>query len=398
MVCISIFISIFALINGNIKFKSQYMKIVVSSSVLLTHLHTISRVVNAKNPLPIMDCFLFSVEGTILTIKATDQDTTLTTTVELIESEKDGLFALEAKKMLDALRELPDQPITISVSEDDFLSYVYYQNGKYSLVGRNGMDFPVKPALSDEAIKLNMSVETLFDGISKTGFAASDDELRPVMNGILFDAFEDNLTFVATDTHKLVRYKNYKVANTGVSNFILPKKPAIMLKNILPKESGDVSISFDSKNAYFEFSNYKMECRLIEGRYPNYNAVIPAESRYKLVIDRLTFISALRRVSVFANQSSNLIRIALNDNQLNISAQDTDFSTSAEETLSCQYEGNEIKIGFKATLLIEILNNISSTEIEMGLSDSSRPGIILPVDDSTDESLLMLIMPMMLNN
>lgn len=374
------------------------MKFVVSSTALLSHLQAISRVINSKNHLPIMDCFLLTVEGNSLTMKATDPDTTLTTIIELIESEGNISFATNARTLLDALRELPDQPLTVDINEESYEIAISYQNGKYNFVGQSGDDFPQKQPMGAGAIHMQMSVETLLEGIARTLFASSDDELRPVMNGVFIDAYEDHVIFVATDTHKLVRFKNFNVTNSGAANFILPKKPANMMKNILAKETGDVEILFDNKNAHFVFSNYKIECRLIEGRYPNYNSVIPQNSPYKMVVDRLTLIAALRRVSVFANQTSNLARLAINPTHVDISAQDIDFSTSAQEALPCQYDGTPLRIGFKAPFLIEILNNIHTQEVSIELTDSSRPGIICPVEDNDEEDILMLIMPMILND
>lgn len=374
------------------------MKFTVSNQTLLTHLQSISRVISSKNPLAIMDCFLFTIEGNQLRLKATDQDTTLTTEIELIESDSDGLFAVGAKTILDALRELPDQPLTVQVNVSNWEIIIFYQNGKYNFVGQDGEDFPVKQPLGEDVTRIELSVEDMLNGVNRTLFASSDDELRPVMNGVLIDAFEDNVTFVATDTHKLVRFKNFKVKNSGTSNFILPKKPANLLRNILAKETGSVEIVFDNKNAHFVFGSYKMECRLIEGRFPNYNAVIPQSSPFTLTIDRALFLSALKRVSVFANQTSNLIRLELLGTQINISAQDLDFSTSAEETIQCQFEGNPMRIGFKAQNLIEILSNVQSVEVKIGLADSARPGIVTPATVVEDEDIQLLIMPMMLND
>lgn len=276
-------------------------------------------------------------------------------------------------------------------------------NGTYNFIGQNGDEYPRLPMLSEDARVLNMNVSLLSAGITKTLFCTADDELRPVMNGVYFDIMKDGITLVATDAHKLVRFRTTYNSATLTDeeekvSFILPKKPANLLKNILPKESGDVEVRFDSKNAYFSLSNYTMICRQVEGKFPNYNGVIPKTNLYKIIIDRLTLMNALKRVSVFSNQASNLVKLDFNDNQINISAQDIDFSISAEETISCQFEGDPIKIGFKSAFLVEILNNISSTDVMIELTDPSRAGLILPFENEEGEDILMLLMPMLLND
>jgi DNA polymerase-3 subunit beta len=276
-------------------------------------------------------------------------------------------------------------------------------NGTYNFIGQNGDEYPRMPQLQDDAKLLTLSVSQLSSGISKTLFCTADDELRPVMNGIYFDISADKLTLVATDAHKLVRYKTGHTSSSiqegdEAVNFILPKKPANMLKNILPKESGEVQIHFDKKNAHFKLANYTMICRQIEGRFPNYSAVIPNSNPYKIIIDRVTLMNAMKRVSVFSNQGSNLVKLAISDNQIHISAQDIDFSISAEETISCQFEGEPIRIGFKSPFLIEILGNINAGDIIMELSDASRAGLILPFENEANEEILMLLMPMLLND
>jgi DNA polymerase-3 subunit beta len=273
-------------------------------------------------------------------------------------------------------------------------------SGKYNLVGQIGEEYPSLPEMSDDKNSLTVPVDVLCNGINKTLFAAATDELRPTMTGVFFDIRQDSLTCVATDAHKLVRFKTTAVQPNLVANFILPQKPSGVLKNILPKESGDVTIEFDGKNVAFTLSRYKMFCRQIEGRFPNYENVIPKQEDNinKIVVDRASLVNALRRVSLFTNQANNLIKLALSNDSLNISAQDIDFSISAEETLDCQYSGQLLTIGFKSQFLIEILNNINSSEVLIELSDPSRAGLILPYEQNEDEHLLMLLMPMLLND
>ena len=374
------------------------MKFIVSSTALSSHLQAISRVINSKNALPILDCFLFELQDGTLSATVSDSETTMVTTVEVNESDMDGRFAVTAKTLLDALKEIPEQPLTFEINTDSLEITVQYQNGKYSLMGQNADEFPQSATLGVNAVRVEMEASVLLGGINRSVFATADDELRPVMNGIYFDISTEDITLVASDGHKLVRCKTYAARGAEKAAFILPKKPANLLKNLLPKEQGDVQIGFDDRNAMFTLENYQMICRLIEGRYPNYNSVIPQNNPHRAIIDRALFISALRRVSVFSSQSSSLIKLSLSENQMKISAQDIDFSTSAEETIACQYGGNPMSIGFKSSFLIDILNNISAQNIIIELADPSRAGVIVPEEQEEDEDLLMLLMPMMLND
>ena len=373
------------------------MKFIVSSTGLFSHLQEISRAINSKNSLPILDCFLLELTDGTLSITASDSETTLSTSIEANEYDTDGRFAVNSKTILDALKEIPEQPLVFEVNENMEI-VVKYQNGKYSLMGQNADEYPQSANLGSNAVHVGLGVEVLMNGINRSLFATADDELRPVMNGIYFDITTEDITFVASDGHKLVRNKSYKARGNEKAAFILPKKPATLLKNLLPKETGDVQIDFDDRNAVFTLENYSMTCRLIEGRYPNYNSVIPQNNPHRATIDRAAFISGLKRVSVFSSAASSLIKLRLDMNTIQISGQDIDFSTSAEETLMCQYEGNQMSIGFKSTFLIDILNNISSQEVLMELADPSRAGVMVPVEQNEEEDLLMLLMPMMLND
>ncbi|MDR0371872.1 MAG: DNA polymerase III subunit beta [Prevotellaceae bacterium] len=379
------------------------MKFVVSSTELLSHLQAISRVINSKNTLPILDNFLFDLEGNRLTMTASDIETTLVTSMDVEDAEGGGKIAVASRLLLETLREFPEQPLVFNINDSNLALVITSANGAYNFIGQNGDEYPQLPEMQDDAKEIKLPVDSLLSGIVKTIFSTADDELRPVMNGIFFDiALNNALTMVATDAHKLVRYKTTytsgELREEETANFILPKKPSNMLKNILPKESGEVAIKFDSKNAYFKLENYTMVCRQVEGRFPNYNGVIPKDNPSKVIVDRLTLQNALKRVAVFSNQASNLIKLSFDSNEIHISAQDIDFSISAEETIACQFNQEPIKIGFKSSFLIEILNNINSSDVIVELSDPSRAGLILPFENEENEEILMLLMPMLLND
>ncbi len=376
------------------------MKFVISSTVLLGHLQAINRVISNKNTLPILDNFLFQLNENELKITASDLETTLITTIDIENATDDGVIALPARILTDILKEFADQPLTFDINPESYNVKISSENGIYNIVGLNGEDFPQLPIIKEDIKKsIQVPTELLANGISKTLFATADDELRPVMNGIFIELHEDNLAFVASDSHKLVRYKRFDIKADEESNFILPKKPASLLKSILPKDDNEVLIEFDDKNAFFSLPNYKLVSRLVEGNYPSYNSVIPENNPHKLTIDRLELLNSLKRVSLFSNQASNLIKLDIIGNQLSVSAQDIDFSISADEKLNCQYEGDDMAIGFKSAFLIEILLNLSSADILIELSDPSRAGVLFPVDkDNDDEDMLMLLMPMMINS
>lgn len=374
------------------------MKFVVSSSALLSHLQAISRVINPKNNIPILDCFLLELEDNVLTITAADAETRLETKLEVSELSEPGSLAINAKNLLEPLRELPDQPLTIDVNLETLEVFIFYHNGKYNFVGQKSDEFPTPKELKDSAISMVLPAEVLFNGINRTIYATAEDELRPVMNGIYFDITDENMTFVASDGHKLVRIINTAVKGDGRASFILPKKAALLLRSLLPKESGDVEIIFDENNAYVKMSNNILICRFVEGRFPNYNSVIPQNNPNNVTLDRVSFLNALKRVSVFSNPASSLVKLQMSQDKIIVSAQDIDFQTSAEEVIPSQYNGNVMSIGFKAVFLIDILSNIPATDVTLELSDPSRAGIIFPVENEEDEDVLSLLMPMMLND
>ena len=373
------------------------MKFKVSSTKLLVQLQTLSRVISSKNTLAIFNDFLFNIEGNNLTITASDSETTMQTLIEIENLEGDGRFCVGARLLTDTLKEFSEQPIEMTIDNDNLGILIRSDYGEYKFVGENADQYPQMPALSDDRHEFTISASALLSGIARTVFSTADDEIRPVMNGINFDLSEDSITFVGTDAHKLVRLVNTTVKSEVPCSFILPKKPALLLRNILPKEES-VDVAFDGKNVCFRMMNYTVVCRQVEGRYPNYNAVIPQNNSHHVVVDRLSLLNALGRVQVFSNQGNSLVKLALTENQIMVSAQDINFSTSAEERVPCQYDNEPINIGFKSVFLIEILANIDAAEVRLEIEDPSRAGLILPNENQENEDLLMLLMPMLLND
>ncbi|MDD3687647.1 MAG: DNA polymerase III subunit beta [Bacteroidales bacterium] len=376
------------------------MDFVVSSSHLLGHLQLVSKVVGTKNALPILDNLLFDIRDGKLTVTASDLETTLQTTIDLDSNNGSGVIAVDTKKIMEVLKEFSEQPLTFNIDPDDLKIEIVSSNGKFTMVGQNGEDFPAIPTIkADKVTRVEIIPDILYSGITSSIFATGEDELRPVMNGIFIELQTSGINFVATDAHKLVKYRRKEVKVDEDASFILPKKPAAILKGVLPKAFSEVTLEFDDKNAMFIFNNFKLICRLVEGVYPNYSTVIPKDNPNKLAVDRVEFISSLKRVAIFSNQASNLVGLAISGNQLRISAQDIDYAIAGQETINCQYDGDEMEIGFKSNFLIEILNNIGTTEVTLELSDPTRAGIVVPKDNDNDsEEVLMLLMPMMINN
>ncbi len=373
------------------------MKFVIPSTELLTHLQLMGRVMNSKNTMPILDYVLMQLKDGKLTLMASDLETTLISQIEVPSVQEEGSVAVP-RMMMDTLKEFPEQPITMVVTPGSFIIELTWATGKASIPGFDPQDFPAIPELKGNVTRINFPPLALNEGIAKTLFATANDELRPVMNGVYFDLSSDNATFVASDAHKLVRYRRLDVKASDKAAFILPKKPAALLRNILVKEQGEVEVAFDDKNASFSLSGYKLVCRLIEGNFPAYNSVIPTENPNKATVDRLEMLTVVKRIATLAPAGTSLIRIKLSQNQLTISAQDIDFSYSGTERMTCQYEGDEMEIGFKSSFLIEILMNLPSQEVVLEFSDPSRAGLILPVGEASEnEDTLMLLMPMMIN-
>lgn len=374
------------------------MKFTVSSTALSSRLQTLARVINSKNSLPILDSFLFEVNNQQLTITASDSENVMRSTLQLDETDGEGNFAVPSRTLLDAMKELPEQPLTFEVNTEDLTIKIIYQNGLYNFTAQNGDEYPRSQQIPDNATVITIDATVLNDNLTRSLFATAQDELRPVMNGIYFDLTADSLAVVASDGHKLVRNKNFNIKSETPASFILPKKPATLLKNVLGKEQEEVVIKFDERTAEISFAEGVMTCRLIEGRYPNYNSVIPQGNPNQLTIDRRLLIGALKRVLPFASESSQLVRFHLDAGRLELSSEDIDFATSAKEVVNCEYAGQAMNIGFKGSSLSEILNNLQGDEVIIELADPSRAGIILPAVQPENEDVLMLIMPMLLND
>lgn len=374
------------------------MKFVVSSTELLNSLQAIGKVVSGKNTLPILDNFLFMLQNNQLTITGSDLESTLVATLDISHVEQEGSAAIPAKLLTDTLREFPEQPLNIYVDEESLMAEISWNTGKFNIPCYASEEYPQMTSLNEETInRIEVDSEMLAEGISKTIFAIGEDELRPVMNGICFDYKEDGLVFAASDSHKLVRYTLLNLKAENPCSFILPKRPAVLLKGILGKENIPMKIEFDDKHASFTGTRFKMTCRLIEGIFPAYNSVIPTNNLNKAVVDRVDLLTASRRVSNFSSQSSNLIKLKVSGNELIISAQDLDFSISATDKINCHYDGEDIEIGFKSSFLIEILSNLSSTNVSVELADSSRAGLFIPYENENEnEDVLMLLMPMVI--
>lgn len=373
------------------------MRFVISSSVLSARLQTIGRVIVSKNSLPILDSFLFEIKAGQLHLTASDNETTLITWMDLSECDGDITFAVNAKTIQDAMKEIPEQPLEFYVNNENLEITVIYQNGKYNFMGQPADEYPSPAELTEEIGSLTISTHDLFTGINRALFATADDQLRPVMNGVFFDMTENALTIVASDGRKLACDTLINAHPSNVGNFILQKRPAGLLKNILTKESGDVVLKYSARNAFIQTENYQMACRLTEGRYPNYNSVIPQDNPYSATINREALISALRRVQVFSQAGGSVIKLQLGNSKMTVSTQNIDFSMSAEENILCDYTDMPMSIGFPSGSLMDVLTNIDGEEIIFRLADPSRAGVMYPVEQPEGEHILMLLMPVMIS-
>ncbi|WP_274475763.1 DNA polymerase III subunit beta [Mangrovimonas aestuarii] len=372
------------------------MKFIVSSTYLLKQLQVLGGVINSSNTLPILDNFLFELKQSQLIVSASDLETTMSATLD-VESDSEGSIAIPARLLLDTLKTFPEQPLTFIVEDNNTIE-ISSNHGKYALAYADGNEFPKAVTLEDPSSTTILG-DVLATAISKTIFAAGNDDLRPVMSGVFFQFSTEGLTFVATDAHKLVKYTREDVKASQQAEFIMPKKPLNLLKGILAGSEEEVTIEYNNSNAKFTFENTVLICRLIDGKYPNYEAVIPKENPNKLTIDRSQFLSSVKRVSIFSNKTTHQIRLKVAGAELNISAEDIDYSNKAEERLTCDYQGDDMQIGFNSRFLVEMLNNLSSDDVQLEMSLPNRAGILTPIDGLEDgEQVIMLVMPVMLNS
>ena len=371
------------------------MKFIVNSSYLLKQLSNINGVITTNPVVPILENFLFEIDKANLTVTASDLQTSMITEIT-VESKEKGSIAVPARILLDTLKNLPDQPVTFSIDESSYSIEISSDNGRYKLSGENATDFPKVPSVSND-FSAKVSSEVLARAVNNTIFATSNDELRPAMTGVYVNLGDKNTTFVATDGHRLVRYRRSDVKSDNGNAIIIPRKALNLLKATLPSENTDVSIDFNMSNAFFKFGNIRMICRLIDERYPDYENVIPTTNTIKMTISRTDLLGSLKRISIYANKTTHQVRLKITGSELQVSAEDLDFSNEANERLSCEHEGEDIEIGFNARFLIEMLSNLDTDQIKLNMTAPNKAGVILPVEKDKSEDILMLVMPVMLN-
>jgi DNA polymerase-3 subunit beta len=372
------------------------MKFIVSSSYLLKQLSAINGVITTNPVVPILENFLFEINDGNLTVTASDLQTSMITELQ-VEAKEDGSIAIPAKILLETLRNLPEQPVTFSIDSNTYSIEINSDNGRYKLAGENATDFPKIPTVSD-GYAVNMSSDVLGRAINNTIFATSNDELRPAMTGVFVKLDETNTTFVATDSHRLIRYRRVDVAADMSHSMIIPRKALTLLKATLPSELTNVNVEFNASNAFFNFNQVKMICRLIDERFPDYENVIPLDNNNTVVVKKNELLSSLKRIAIYANKTTHQVRLKITGSELMISAEDLDFSNEANERLSCEHDGEDLEIGFNAKFLVEMLANIDSDDITLRLSAPNKAGIITPNEKDEEEDILMLVMPVMLNN
>jgi DNA polymerase-3 subunit beta len=372
------------------------MKFLVSSSALLKQISSINGVISTNPMVPILENFLIEIQDGLLTITASDLQTSMITEID-VESSENGSIAVPARILLDTLKNLPEQPVTFSIDEETYSIEISSDNGRYKLAGENATDFP-KVQEVENPDTVDISADVLSTAINHTIYATSNDELRPAMWGVYVKFDETNTTFVATDGNRLIRYRRVDVASDSGTGIIIPRKALSLLKNSLPAENVNVAVEFNMSNAYFKFNNIKLICRLVDERFPDYENVIPAENNIKLTINRQEFMSSLKRISIYANKTTHQVRLKINGSELQIFAEDLDFSNEASEIMACEHQGDDIEIGFNAKFLIEMLNNLDSKEVSIDMSAPNKAGLLFPSDMDENEDILLLVMPVMLNN
>ena len=373
------------------------MKFVVSSSALYSRLAAASKVMTAKNSMPILDCFLFDIKNGKVNVTASDGEKYFITSVPLIDADNNVQFCITAKTIMDSMKELAEQPLTFDYNPESHELQGVHQTGVFSVMTFDATTYPAQQPLSEQCTRLEMSADVLLTGINRCLFATANDEIRVVMTGIYMDIHNEDITFAGTDGRKLVRYINREVKPGLETNMILPKKVAAILKNVMQKGT-QVTLSFDNEKGQLKAEDFELSFRLVEGRYPNYNGVIPTNNPYVATVDRQSLISALKRISVFCNQSSGLMKLHLENNQMRLTGEDNDYATRAEENLMCDYQNDPISIGFSCIFMIEIANIMEGDALTIQLADPSRPGVVVPAEQPENEETLMLLMPMMLND
>jgi DNA polymerase III subunit beta len=372
------------------------MKFIVSSTTLFKQLQNLIGVISTSNTLPILDNFLFDISKSEMIVTASDLETTVTTKIE-IKSDDSGQIAVPARILLDTIKNLPETPLSFAIDAKNGLVEISTGEGKYRIAAFNAAEYPKIPVL-EGAKSFGINSYVLANAITKTIFAAGNDDLRPVMSGVFFQLSPDGVVFVATDAHKLVRIKRSDIKSSSMASFIVPKKPLNLLKNLLSSQDVEVNVDYTASNAFFTFGNINLICRLIDGKYPNYEAVIPKENPNKMTIDRVSFLNSVRRVANFANKTTHQVRLKIAASELSISAEDIDFNNAANERLACQYTGEDIEIGFNSKFLSEMMSNLDTENVNIELSAPNRAGIILPNGDTDGNDILMLVMPVMLNS
>jgi DNA polymerase III subunit beta len=371
------------------------MKFIVSSTQLLKHVQQISGVISGNTVLPILEDFLFEIEGNKLTIVATDLETVMKIQMD-IEAKENGRVCIPAKILQDSLKNIPEQPLTFNIDKN-YAVEITSDNGKYKVMGENPDNFPKEPE-AESASSFTMTSAALVTAINKCIFATSSDELRPAMTGIFFELTPDGITTVATDAHRLVRFTRTDVSSPETATFVVPKKPLNLLKNVLPNTDAELTISYSNKHLFVKLDGTELVCRLIDARFPDYKVVIPADNPYKLIVNKNDFQNALRRINVFSNKSTNQVALSITGSELQLSAQDVDFSFEGNERTNYQYDGEDLQIAFNARFLIEMLSAADTNEVVIELSTPTKAGIIKPTEQKENEELLMLVMPLMLNN
>ena len=374
------------------------MNFIVSSSYLLKNLSSISGVITSNPVVPILENVLFEIENGNLLITASDLQTSVMVELQ-VESKENGSVAIPAKILIDTLKNLPEQPVTFSIDENNYNIEINSDNGRYKLAGENSADFPKVPEISD-GYSFTVNANTLALAIGNTIFSTSTDELRPAMTGVFFRLSSNSCTFVSTDGHRLVKYIRTDISGDEVDHdMIIPRKSLNLLKTNIPSDDkNDINIEFNASNAFFSNDNIKLVCRLIDERYPDYENVIPSDNSNSIEVDKSEILSSLKRISIYANKTTNQVRLKVSGSEILISAEDLDFSNEANERISCEHDGDDIEIGFNAKFLIEILSNIHSDKVIFKLSEPNRAGLVLPEDIEDEEDLTMLVMPVMLND